>query len=82
MPSADERGTGRSRNNATQPFAIGTRKSRIENLNVPVVQRIEQGFPNAKTASLLEFAAVITSSQIALLERVELLLRSSRVIWN
>ena len=58
------------------------RQLRIRNpkLVVPVVQRIEQGFPKGKTAFLQEFAHVITSGQTAVIERVELLLRSSRVI--
>ena len=30
------------------PFAIGSRKSKIETVVVPVVQRIERRFPNAK----------------------------------
>ena len=47
---------------------------------VPVVQRIEQGFPKGKTAILLEFADVISSAQTAVLKGVEYLLRSSRVI--
>jgi hypothetical protein len=37
---------------------------------VPVVQRIEQGFPNAKTAFLLDFASVI-SEQMTGFKRVE-----------
>jgi hypothetical protein len=35
-------------------------------ISVPVVQRIEQGFPKGKTAFLLEFADVSSSEQIAL----------------
>jgi hypothetical protein len=38
---------------------------------VPVVQRIEQGFPNAKTAFLQDFAIVISSGQMTGLKRVE-----------
>jgi hypothetical protein len=47
---------------------------------VPVVQRIEQGFPNAKTSFLQEFADVVSSAQTAVSEYLEELLRSSRVI--
>ncbi len=47
------------------PFAVGNRKSKIAIVVVPVVQRIEQGFPNAKTAFLQEFADVIRSAQMA-----------------
>jgi hypothetical protein len=49
---------------------------------VPVVQRIEQGFPKGKTALLHKSADVITCAQIAVIEPVELLLGSSRVITN
>ena len=38
---------------------------------VPVVQRIEQGFPKLKAAFLLGFAAVVSSKQTAALKRVE-----------
>src|SRR5438034_11815754 len=38
---------------------------------VPVVQRIEQGFPNAKTVSLQQFAEVVSSAQIAEFKCVE-----------
>jgi hypothetical protein len=38
---------------------------------VPVVQRIEQGFPNAKTPFLLESAYVISGEQVTLVKRVE-----------
>jgi hypothetical protein len=51
-------------------------------ISVPVVQRIEQGFPKAKTAFLLEFADVVSSEQVTAFKRVEQLLRSSRVITN
>jgi hypothetical protein len=59
-------------------------QSAIKNLNVvvPVVQRIEQGFPKAKTAFLLEFAGVIKRPQIAAFKRLELLLLQSSVISN
>jgi hypothetical protein len=38
---------------------------------VPVVQRKEQGFPNAKTLLSQEFAQVISRAQIAGLKGVE-----------
>src|SRR5213596_2737392 len=38
---------------------------------VPVVQRIEQGFPKAKTAFLLDFASVISSEQMTGFECVK-----------
>ena len=38
---------------------------------VPVVQRIEQGFPKAKTAFLLDFASVISNEQMTGFKRVE-----------
>jgi hypothetical protein len=38
---------------------------------VPVVQRIEQGFPKDKTAFLLQFADVISSAQMAAFKCVE-----------
>jgi hypothetical protein len=38
---------------------------------VPVVQRIERGFPKGKTAFLLEFADVVSSEQMTALKRVE-----------
>jgi hypothetical protein len=63
-------------------FAIGNRKFRIAIAAVPVVQRIEQGFPNAKTAFLLESPNDIRSIQIAVFEVVQQLLPSSRVITN
>jgi hypothetical protein len=34
---------------ARSPFAIGNRKSKIENVVVPVVQRIERRFPKDET---------------------------------
>jgi len=43
----------------------------IENIVVPVVQRIERRFPNAKTAFLLNFASVISSEQMTRSKRVE-----------
>ena len=61
---------------------IGSRKSEIKNVIVPVVQRIEHGFPKGKTAFLHEFARVIRRVQIAVIKRVEQLLRSLRVIRN
>jgi len=36
---------------------------------VPVVQRIEQGFPNAKMAFLHQFANVISSAQFIIFKR-------------
>jgi hypothetical protein len=63
-------------------FAIGNRKSKIAIVVVPVVQRIEQGFPNAKTSFSQEFADIISNSQMAILERLEHFLRSSLVITN
>ena len=38
---------------------------------VPVVQRIERGFPKGKTAFLLEFADVVSTEQMTALKRVE-----------
>jgi hypothetical protein len=38
---------------------------------VPVVQRIEQGFPKRKMAFLQEFAHVISSEQMTAFKRVE-----------
>jgi hypothetical protein len=38
---------------------------------VPVVQRIEQGFPKAKTAVLLESPSVINNAQDALFKCVD-----------
>jgi hypothetical protein len=38
---------------------------------VPVVQRVEQGFPKDKTVFLLEFADVISSEQMTGFKRVE-----------
>jgi hypothetical protein len=38
---------------------------------VPVVQRIERGFPKAKTAFLLEFADVSSTEQMTIFKRVE-----------
>jgi hypothetical protein len=51
-------------------------QSAIENLKstwsiVPVVQPIEQGFPKAKTAFLLDFAVVLSSAQTIALKRLE-----------
>ena len=43
----------------------------IENIVVPVVQRIERRFPKPKTAFLLEFAAVVDSEQIPAFKPVE-----------
>jgi len=51
--------------------SIANPKSKIENVVVPVVQRIEQGFPKDKTAFLLEFADVITSEQMIAFKRVD-----------
>ena len=39
--------------------AICNRKSKIENVIVPVVQRIERGFPKAKMPFLHQFADVV-----------------------
>jgi len=63
-------------------FAIGNRKSKIDNIAVPVVQRTERGFPNAKTRFLLESPNDIRSIQLAVFEVVDQLLRYSRVITN
>ena len=38
---------------------------------VPVVQRTEQGFPNAKTAFLLQSADVVSDSQITAFKGIE-----------
>ena len=43
----------------------------IANVAVPVVQRIEQGFPNAKTAFLQESPNDIRSTQFAVFEVVD-----------
>src|SRR5262249_35363509 len=56
-------GVGRHRSLAL--FAIGTRKSTIASVAVPVVQRIEQGFPKGKTEFLPNSASVIRCAQIA-----------------
>jgi hypothetical protein len=50
--------------------------------SVPVVQRIEQGFPKGRTAFLQELADLISSTQTAVFKPVELLLCSSRIISN
>ena len=52
-------------------LAIGNRKSKIANVIVPVVQRIERRFPKAKTAFLQEFADVVRSAQTAVSEYLE-----------
>ncbi len=52
-------------------FAISTRKSKIANVAVPVVQRIERRFPKSKTAFLQEFAQVISSTQAAVFKDVQ-----------
>jgi hypothetical protein len=52
-------------------FAIGTRKSKIAIVAVPVVQRIEQGFPNAKTAFLQKSPNDIRSIQLAVFDLVD-----------
>jgi hypothetical protein len=49
---------------------------------VPVVQRIERRFPNAKAAFLQELADVISSEQMTVFKRVDKLLSSSYVITN
>jgi hypothetical protein len=48
------------------PFglAISTQSVYSFPIIVPVVQRIEQGFPKAKTAFLLDFADVISCKQM------------------
>jgi hypothetical protein len=57
---------------STRPlFAIGNRKSKIENVVVPVVQRIERTFPKVKTVFLLESSDVLTSAQTAISECLE-----------
>ena len=43
----------------------------IENIVVPVVQRIERRFPKGKTALLHEFADVIGNAQMAPFKRAE-----------
>jgi len=43
----------------------------IGNIVVPVVQRIERRFPNAKTAFLHQFAKVVSSAQITEFKLVE-----------
>jgi hypothetical protein len=50
--------------------------------SVPVVQRIEQGFPKSKTALLHTLADVVTNVQTTVFEPIDYLLQSSRVIRN
>jgi hypothetical protein len=52
-------------------FAIGTPKSKIAVVAVPVVQRTEQGFPKGKRQFLMEFADVITIKQMTDFKRLE-----------
>jgi hypothetical protein len=52
-------------------FAIGNRKSKIANVAVPVVQRIEQGFPKGKAAFQQESPNDIRSIQLAVFEVVD-----------
>jgi hypothetical protein len=47
--------------NAPAQFAIGSRKSKIANVVVPVIQRIEQGFHRAKRPFLQQFADVLSA---------------------
>ena len=69
-PSAD--GPDQSKLSSSRPLlAIGNRKSKIANIVVPVVQRIERRFPKAKTAFLQEFADVVRSAQTAVSEYLE-----------
>jgi hypothetical protein len=46
-------------------FAIGNRKSKIAIVAVPVVQRIEQGFPKPKLAVSLQSSEFVSSTQTA-----------------
>jgi hypothetical protein len=50
---------------------IGNQKSNIENVVVPVVQRIERRFPKAKTPLLHQFADVISDPQLAVIEGID-----------
>jgi len=52
-------------------FAIAALKSKIAIVAVPVVQRIEQGFPKGKTAFLQESPNDIRSVQLAVFEVVD-----------
>src|SRR4051812_30841458 len=70
-----ETNAGRSVRVHSLQSAIETLKSRL-----PVVQRTEQGLPDAKTAFLQEFAQVISRAQAAVPKAVEPLFRSSRII--
>jgi len=56
---------------AYQLFAIRNRKSKIAIVAVPVVQRIERRFPNAKTAFRLESPNDVRSTQFAVFEVVD-----------
>ncbi len=49
---------------------------------VPVVQRIEQGFPKSKTSFLQKYAGLVSGEQIAVIKRLEYFLLSSRAISN
>src|SRR5262249_733577 len=51
-------------------FAIGNRKSKIETVIVPVVQRIERRFPKAKMSFLQESPNDVRSTQFAVFEVV------------
>ena len=52
-------------------FAIGNRKSKIEIVAVPVVQRTEQEVPKGKTPFLTECTDVITIKQMTDFKRLE-----------
>src|SRR5438874_12801959 len=47
---------------------------------VPVVQRIEQGFPKSKTSLLQKYAGLVSGEQIAVIKRLEYFLLSSLAI--
>ena len=69
-PSAD--GLDQSKLSSSRPLlAIGNRKSKIANIVVPVVQRIERRFPKGKTAFLQESPNDIRSIQLAVFEVVD-----------
>jgi hypothetical protein len=82
FPSQFQSGVFDHRQSTTRKFCfkIPNRQSKFK--TVPVVQRIEQGFPKGKTAFLHSSTGVISHPQASVNEPVDLLLRSSRVITN
>ena len=63
-------------------FAIGNRKSKIANIIVPVVQRIERKFPKGKTSFLQKCAYVLNCAQAALIKHIDYLIALSRAVRN